>query len=90
MVGDAVLRKVVGANLLRAIAASDHPFARGGQLGFALLPLDVVEARLQDFERLLPILDLRLLVLTGDDHTAGEVGDADRGVSRVDRLSART
>src|SRR5205823_12055949 len=47
VVRHAVLGVVVRADLFGAVAAADHSFARGGELGLALLALDVVEARLQ-------------------------------------------
>src|SRR4051794_17983365 len=46
VVGHAILRKVVRADLLGAVTAADHPLTRGRELRLALLPLDVVETRL--------------------------------------------
>ena len=45
VVGDSVLREVVGADLLAAIAATHHVAALGGLLGLLLLALDLIEAR---------------------------------------------
>src|ERR1043165_606742 len=90
VVRHAVLREVVRADLFRAVAAADHTFARRRELGLALLALDVVEARLQHLQRLRAVLDLRLLVLAGDDDAGREVGHAHGGVGRVDRLAAGT
>src|SRR6266852_525921 len=51
MISHAVLREVVGADFFGAVAAADHSFSRCRQLGFALLPLDLVQTRFEDFER---------------------------------------
>ncbi len=88
VVGDAPLGIVVGADLLGALARADlgEPLGRLG--GVALLERALVEARAQDLERALAVLDLRALVLAGDDDARRQVRDAHRGVGRVDRLAA--
>src|SRR6266481_4506231 len=48
VVGDAVLREVVGADLLAAVAAADHRFALFCQGFLLLLHFDFVQARAQD------------------------------------------
>src|SRR5262249_47110364 len=89
VVGHAVLREVVRPHLLRAFAAADLRTALGRLLGTAALQLPLVEARAQDLERALAVLDLRALVLAGDDEAARQVRDTHRRVGRVDRLAAR-
>ena len=89
MVRDAVLRKVVGAYPLRTVAGPDLPAPLGGLLGGLLLQLHVVELRPEVGHGLGPVLDLRPLVLAGDDDSRRKVGDADRGVRHVDVLSPR-
>ena len=59
------------------------------ELGLLLLALALVEARAEDAHRLLPVLQLRLLVLHRDDDAGRHVRDAHRGVGRVDGLAAR-
>ena len=58
-------------------------------LGVTLRLADLVQARAQDLHRGLFVLELRLLVLAGHHEAGRKVRDADRGVRRVDRLSAR-
>src|SRR5205085_9344431 len=88
VIGHAVVREVVGADLFAAVAAANHAFARRGELGFALLALDVVEARFEDLQRFRAVLDLRLFVLTRHDDAGRDVRHAHGRVSRVDRLAA--
>src|SRR5713226_5509630 len=66
-VGDAVLRVVVGARLLGPLAASDLRSPRVALLGLALLHLVRQETRPQDGHGLGLVLQLRALVLAGDD-----------------------
>src|SRR6185437_2536978 len=60
VVGDSVLRIVVGTNLLRALARPDLRAPRRGLLGCLLLALQLVEPRPQDAQRLRLVLKLRL------------------------------
>src|SRR5579862_2456473 len=89
VVGDAVLREVVGADLLAAVAGADHGFAFFGQSFLLLLHLDFIEARTQDPHALLAVLDLRFFVLAADDRVGWDVRDAHGGIGRVHRLPAR-
>ena len=89
VVGDPALGEVVGADLLRALAGADLRAAVGGDLGPLLLERPLVEPRAQHLHRLLPVLQLRLLVLHRDHDPGRLVGDPDRRVGRVDRLPAR-
>ena len=53
-----------------------------------LLALELVEPGAEDAHRLLPVLELRLLVLHRDDDARRQVGDAHGRVGRVDALAA--
>src|SRR5207302_5822375 len=63
VVGDAVLREVVGADLLGPLAGADLRAALGGELGLLRGELALVKARAEYAQRLLAVLELRLLVL---------------------------
>src|SRR5688572_31952037 len=88
VVGDPALRKVVGADALRAIARADQQLARRGGLRLLLGELLVADARRQHAERLLAVLVLGARVLAFDHDAGGQVRDADRGVGLVDVLAA--
>src|SRR5436190_18152747 len=88
MVRDAPLREVVGADLLRALPASHLRAAVGRDLGLALRHLALVEPGAQDTKRLLAVLQLRLLILHGDDDAGRPVREAHRRVGGVDGLPA--
>src|SRR5690606_12740360 len=89
MVGDPVLRIVVGPNALAPIAAADLPAALALLLLGALLLAEVEEPGPQDPHRLGAVLVLRGLVLDRDDEPGRQVGDANRGARFVDLLPAR-
>src|SRR5690242_8674595 len=89
VVGDPVLRVVVGPDLLGPISAADHRLPRRA-VGLPLLrQLQVVEPRPQHAQRLGLVLVLALLVLDLDDEARGDVGDPYRRVGRVHGLAAR-
>src|SRR5262245_12283098 len=88
VVGDTVLREVVGADLFAAIAGADLGAAGVAALLHQALLLHVVEARAEDEQGLGFVLQLRLLVLAGDDHAGREVRDADGAVGGIDALAA--
>ena len=88
VVGDPALREVVGADLLGALAAADLRPARRRQLLVAAAPLELEQSRTQDAQRLLLVLELRLLVLHRDDEAGRQVRDPHGGVGRVDALAA--
>ena len=71
MVGDAILRKVVGADFFGAIAGFDLPAPLGGDLVVLLLLLDFVKARAKHAHGFGAVLDLRFLVLLRDHQAAG-------------------
>ena len=89
VVGHAVLREVVGADLLRALARRHHA-AAGRGLGRVLsFALEIHQAASEDLERLRLVLQLRALVLALDEEAAGLVDDLDGAVGGVDALAAR-
>src|SRR3989454_10646976 len=71
MIGDTVLRKVVRANLGRAIARAHLGPALAGTGRFLFGDHLVEQARAQDFERLDLVLELTLLVLALDHEIRG-------------------
>ncbi len=87
VVGDAVLRVVVGADLLGAFALPDLGLSNRRLLGREPAALELVEARAQHAHRLVAVLQLRALVLHRDHDPGRQVGDPDGGVGRVDRLA---
>src|SRR3990172_11903922 len=88
LVGDAVLREVVGAHLLRALRAADLGAPSRALPGLALLDLGGQEPRAQHGHRLGLVLQLRAVVLAGDHEAGRKVRDPDRGVRGVDALPA--
>src|SRR5229473_7604394 len=62
MVGHAVLGEVVGADLLAAVAASDHGLALFGQGFLLLLHFDFVQPRTQHPHAFFAVLDLRFFI----------------------------
>ena len=88
VIGDPVLREVVGADLLGALARADLAAAILGDRVLLLAQLHLVEPRPQHLHRLRAILDLRFLVLLRDDDAGRNVGEAHRRVGRVDALPA--
>ncbi len=74
VVGDPVLREVVGPDLVRAVARPDHR-PPGRRVGRALLLLlEVVQPRAQHGHRLGLVLVLALLVLDLDDEARSAGG----------------
>src|SRR3954454_22906837 len=65
VVGDPVLGEVVGADLVGALAGADLGHPLRGLLGLLGLHLALEQPRPQDPHRLLPVLELGLLVLHG-------------------------
>src|SRR5688572_27199956 len=88
VVGDAVLREVVGADLLRAFAGADHAAALVADRVVLLLLLEVEQAALEHLEGARLVLDLAALVLALDDHAGGQVGDLHGAVGGVHGLPA--
>src|SRR5271169_2104195 len=90
MIGHAILRKVVGADLLAAVTRADHGLAFLGQGILLLLLFHLVEPRTQDAHTLFAVLDLRLLVLAAHYRICRQVRDAYRRIRSIHRLPART
>src|SRR5882724_2606715 len=88
VIGDAVLREIVGADFFGAVAGFDLAAALGGKSGLALLLLLLVQASAENAHGFGAILDLRFLVLLRNDEAAGNVRDAHGGIRRVDGLAA--
>ena len=88
VVGDPVLRVVVGAHALGAVDGAYLAAAVGRRLGLLGLVGDRLQARAQHVHRARLVLQLRALVLAGHDHAGGQVGDPDGGVGGVDALPA--
>src|SRR5260370_19377963 len=88
VIGDAVLRKIVGADFFGAVAGFDLTAAFDGERRLAFLLFLFVEARAENAHGFGPILDLRFFILLGNDESAGNVRDAHGGISGVDGLAA--
>ena len=88
VLGHTSLREVVGTDLLGAVARSDLAAALRRLLTRFLLQFEFVQFRTQNAHRLISVLQLALLVLTGDHDTRREVRQAHRRVRGVDTLSA--
>src|ERR1700719_1400484 len=90
VIGYAILRIVVGADFLGAVAGFDLSAALGGQGGLLFFHFLFIEAGAQDAHGFGAIFDLRFFVLLRDDQAAGNVRDAHGGVSGVHGLAAGT
>jgi hypothetical protein len=82
--------EVVGADALGAVAGADHGFALRRDFCVLLGVGLIEEAGAEDLQRARFVLMLRFLIAADDHHPAGDVGDADRRVCRVDALAAGT
>src|SRR5512141_565040 len=87
MIGDAVLRKVVSANLCRSVAGADLRLAHSRALRFLLGEACVKETGAQHFHCLELVLELRFLVLLADHNSGGNVRYAHSGIGGVDALA---
>jgi hypothetical protein len=88
VVGDPVLRVVVGADPLRAVDGADLAAPGLAGLRVRLLLGGREEPGAQDAQGLLLVLQLALLVLAADDDPGRHVGDAHGRVGGVDALAA--
>src|SRR6267142_6876391 len=88
MIGDAALRKIIGADALGAVAGPDLLAAIRRARGIDALTFGVIDARAQDIHRGGAVLVLRTAVLHADHDTGRNVGDPDRGFGLVDVLAA--
>jgi hypothetical protein len=94
LAGAEVLHHLVGLENVGANLAAKADLALLAvvllHLGALLVQLQFVEAGLEHAHGRGAVLDLRALVLAGDDEAARDVGDAHGRVGRVDALAART
>src|SRR3989441_1756164 len=90
VIGDAILREVVGAHLLRAITGPDlrPPFLRARSL--LLGDHAVQQPRTQDLEGLDLVLQLRLLILTLHLEPGRQMRHPDRAICGVHALATGT
>ena len=89
VVGDPVLREVVGADALGAVDGADLAAPRVAAVGGGLLRRGGQQARAQDPQRRTPCSAAGSSRSGSDDDAAGQVGDAHGGVGGVDALPAR-
>src|SRR5690606_2526871 len=84
VIGQAVLREVVGTDLLGAITGLDHraAFVANRVRLFALFQLE--QAASQNLQTLGLVLDLTALVLAANAHAGGQVSDLYGAVGGVD------
>ena len=90
VIGDAVLRIVVGADFFFASTGADEAATVGGVFGGFFLLAAFEEAGAEDGEGLLFVFDLAATVLTADNGAGGDVEDLDGGVGGVNALAAGT
>lgn len=91
VIGDAVLRVIVRADLVLAAGPGHAPHdapAQVDDLGLALLAADLGQLAPQQLPRLFAVLVLAAAVLHGDDDAAGHVRQAHGAVGLVDVLAA--
>ena len=89
MVGDAILREIVRADLFGAIARLDLAAAFGSEELVLLLLLHFVKPGAENAHGLGAILDLRFFVLLRYDKAARNVRDTHGGVRGVHGLATR-
>ena len=90
VIGDTVLREVIGTNLLAAVARLHLGAAVLTQFFLPLCLLQIPQTRLEDGERLEFVLELRFFVLTGHNQPCWQVRDTYSRVGRVHALTAVT
>src|SRR6185369_8865983 len=73
-----------------AIARADLAAPRRRALGIEALALALIEPGTQDLERLGLVLVLGFLILLGDHEAGRQMGNPNRAVGGIDRLSAGT
>src|SRR4030095_4410469 len=89
VIGQAILRKIVGPNFFAAISAANLAATIFSDGLLLLLKRQVVQSGAQDSKRLRAILDLRFLVLARRHTAGGKGGGTPRKGLRVHRLAAR-
>src|ERR1019366_8240172 len=76
VIGKAILREVISANLLAAVARTNLLLALLGQFGILFFHLHFIEAGTQNAHALVAILDLRFLVLAAYHRVSRNMSDA--------------
>ena len=89
MIRHPALRKIIGANPLGSIAATNQAFTGGRFFGMSRPPPLIFDARHQHAHGLIPVLVLRTSILTLDDRTGWQVRNTHRRISLVNVLAAR-
>ena len=90
VVGAAVLREIVGADLLAAVPGAHLPLPLGVDGVLLFLLLLGQQAAAQDLQGLILVLELAALVLALHHHAGGNVRHPDGAGRLVDVLAART
>src|SRR5262249_50984884 len=85
----AILRKVIGSNLLATVSGAYLRFPILSDIFALFLQSHIVEPRAKDPKRFGSVLNLRLFVLARNHQSCGQMSDSDGGVSSVPRLPAR-
>src|SRR5690349_7978961 len=88
MIGQSILRKVVGSNTLAAVARTGECLARIGAFLHLFLALVVIQATLEHAYGFSQILMLALFVLALDDDVGFVVSQPDSRFGLVDVLAA--
>ena len=73
VVGNPVLREIVGSDLLAPIAGTHHTLSFRADLRKLLFELHLVQARTENLHCFRAILDLRFLVLAGNHRIRGQM-----------------
>src|ERR1043165_5433662 len=90
MISDAILREVVGTNLLASLTRAHLSLTVLRDFRFLLLPLRLDDSGPQSPHRLIAILQLRPFVLATHHHTGRNMGDPHRRFCRIDALASGT
>ncbi len=89
VVGEPVLRKVVGADSLRTVTRSDEAFSGRSPLFMLCLSLSLVQACLQHAEGLGKVLVLTFFILALHNNASLKVGEPHRRCRLIDMLTSR-
>jgi len=90
VIGNAVLRKVVGADAITAVAAAYQGATQCILFLLLLAILRFLETRLQQTHRLVSVAMLRFFILHRNHYSRRDVGDPDSAGCLVDRLPPRS
>src|SRR5260370_42296657 len=87
VIGDAVLREIIGADFFGAVAGFDLAAAFDGESGLALILLLLVEAGAKAAHGFGASLDLRFFVLLVKEEAPWRVGISYSAIGGIDGLS---